>query len=108
MPLSGQHKHPALRATSNGLLLRVRVTPKASADAIESMETGADGVDYLKLKVRAVPGKGQANAAVIKLLAKALGVAQTQLAITGGAASRIKTIRIAGADAETVSALLRL
>jgi len=48
----------------------------------------------LRLRVAAVPDKGKANAAVIALLAKALGLPKSALSITAGDTARLKTLRI--------------
>lgn len=55
-----------------------------------------DGATVLKVRVTAVPEKGKANAALIKLPAKTLGAPQTAIAMTGGAADRRKTLTIEG------------
>jgi uncharacterized protein len=41
-----------------------------------------------------VPDKGKANAAVIALLAKTLGLPKSSIAVTAGHTARLKTIRI--------------
>jgi len=71
-----------------GAEIAVRVTPKASRNAIE-VKNGA-----LRVYVTTVPEDGKATAAVAKLLAKALGVAKTRLTLLRGATSRDKTFRI--------------
>ena len=71
-----------------GTSLTVRVTPNARATKVE-----IDG-DTIKVSVTATPSDGQANAAVIKLLAKALGVAKTRLTLVHGQKARIKTFRL--------------
>ncbi|MGD9502903.1 MAG: DUF167 family protein, partial [Methyloceanibacter sp.] len=49
-------------------MLKVRLTPKSSRDAIEGLaEFGGETV--LKARVRAVPEAGRANAALEKLIA---------------------------------------
>ena len=83
------------RPCADGVLLRVRLTPRASRDGIDGPKAGPDG-DYLQARVRAVPEDGKANAALIALLAKALGLAKSSLTVSSGAASRLKTVRIAG------------
>lgn len=72
---------------------RVKVLPKAKSERILK-ETGADGAVLYKIYVTAAPEYGKANKAVIKLLAKALGIAKSNLTITHGHTSREKTIKI--------------
>lgn len=72
-------------------------------DAVEGVETGADGLAHLKVRVRAAPDKGAANAAVLKLLAKSLGVPKSALALVSGQTSRVKVARIAGLPSGEVS-----
>ncbi len=85
-----------LRLRRDGIELHVRLTPKSAADALEGVEATADGRSHLKARVRAVPEKGAANAALERLLAKALGVPPSSVSVTGGATSRLKTVRVSG------------
>lgn len=57
--------------------------------------TASDGHARLKIRVRAAPDKGAANTAVIKLLAKALGVPKTSLSLISGQTARMKTVHAA-------------
>jgi uncharacterized protein (TIGR00251 family) len=84
-------------------LLKLRVAPKSAQDAI----VGWQG-DALKVKVTAAPESGRANAAVLKLLAKALGLPKAAVVIESGQASRDKRVRIHGLSVEKVSAQLGL
>lgn len=68
--------------------LAVRVTPGARTEMLEV----TDG--RLLAKVRARPEDGKANAAVLELLAQALGVAPSRLELLRGATSRDKMFRI--------------
>jgi uncharacterized protein (TIGR00251 family) len=77
------------------VLLRVRLTPRASKDGIDGLKEIADGA-CVQARVRAVPEDGKANAALLELLAKAVGVAKSTLSISAGASSRLKTVRLAG------------
>ncbi|QND54048.1 hypothetical protein HB779_03660 [Phyllobacterium sp. 628] len=79
-----------------GVTLFVRLTPKAAKDTIEGVEETGDGRAHLKVRVRAVPEDGKANAALEKLLAKWLGLATRDVSISAGATSRLKQIRISG------------
>ncbi len=71
-----------------GTEIAVRVTPRAARNAVL-----LDG-DMIRVTVTVVPEDGKANAAVIKLLAKALGVAKSRLVLLRGASARDKTFRI--------------
>jgi uncharacterized protein YggU (UPF0235/DUF167 family) len=54
----------------------------------------------LRIRVKAVPDKGKANAAVIALLARALGVPKAAVTLVSGDTARLKTVAIAGDPAE--------
>ena len=94
------------RLGSDGLSLFLRVTPNAGKDAVEGVETRDDGTVVLRIRVKAVPDKGKANAAVVTLLAKALGVPKTAITLASGDTSRFKTLAIAGAP-EALAARLK-
>lgn len=87
------------------MTLHLRVTPNAGADRIEGVEQRDDGSAVLRLRVAAVPDKGRANAAVIALLGKALGVPKSTIAVTAGETARLKTVAIAG-DGVAIAAAL--
>lgn len=76
---------------TDGRDFSVRVTPKASRNLVEA---GVDGVSDLRVRVTVVPEGGRANAAVVKLLAKALGVPKTRLELCRGATGRDKVFRV--------------
>ncbi len=71
-----------------GSVIEVRVTPKASADQI-AVEEGR-----IRISVTTVPEGGRANAAVGKLLAKAMGIAPSRLYLLRGETSRDKQFRV--------------
>jgi len=73
--------------------LHIKVTPKAKSDRIKR-EINADGSVVYKIYVTAAPENGKANEAVIKLLAKALGISKSSLSILHGHTSRDKIIKI--------------
>jgi uncharacterized protein YggU (UPF0235/DUF167 family) len=92
-------------ARADGLVLHVRLTPKSSRDALEGVETLADGHCVLKARVRAVPEDGRANAALVALLAKQIKCPASRIEQTGGATARIKTFLLRG-DAEALATRL--
>jgi len=73
--------------------LTVRVTPNAGENSIGMPDDNRPGA-VLLIRVTATPENGKANAAVLKLLSKALGLPRTSLAIIRGGNSRIKVITI--------------
>ncbi len=77
------------------VIVRVRLTPKSSLDAIEGLEATADG-PALKARVRALPSEGEANRAVERVLADWLGVPKTSVTVAGGGKSRVKSLKITG------------
>jgi uncharacterized protein YggU (UPF0235/DUF167 family) len=76
--------------------LPVRLTPGASADRIDGWDVDAEGRPVLKVRVRARPVEGEANAALMKLIAKALGVPKSAVVVQRGGQSRTKMLVIEG------------
>ncbi len=71
-----------------GAEIAVRVTPRASRNAVT-----VDGA-AIRVAVTVVPEDGKANAAVVKALAKAMGIAKSRLVLVRGARARDKVFRI--------------
>jgi len=83
---------PELRHIATpGARLLLRVTPKASRNAVAAPE--AEG-GPLRVYVTTVPENGKANAAALKVLAKALGVPKSRLVIVQGATGRDKVVEV--------------
>ena len=93
----------AFRADKDGLVINLRVSPKASRNAIQGVMATADG-QALKIAVTAPPDKGKANAAAIALLAKAFGVAKSSVTVVAGETDRRKILRVSG-DPVALSAI---
>ena len=98
--------HGFYRRHGRGIDLFVRLTPKSARDALEGIETTADGRSHLKARVRAVPEDGKANKALVRLLAKELGLPASTIAIATGDTARLKTLRLDG-DPEHLETKLR-
>ncbi|WP_420960599.1 DUF167 family protein [Brucella sp. IR073] len=96
------------RPEKDGVTLFVRLTPKASKDAVEGIGEQSDGRRYLNARVRAVPEDGKANKALEKLLAKTLDVPGAHVAVVAGATSRLKQVKIEGDPALLVEKLQAL
>jgi uncharacterized protein (TIGR00251 family) len=81
--------------------MALRVKPSGRQDRLLGAHGGA-----LKVEVRAVPEKGKANRAIVRLLADELGLARDQIEITAGHGSRDKAVVVRGADIDVVIARL--
>ncbi|RKQ41432.1 DUF167 family protein YggU [Enterobacter sp. R1(2018)] len=79
----------AVSQTSDGLVLRLYIQPKASRDCI----IGLHG-DELKVAITAPPIDGKANAHLVKYLAKQFRVAKGQVMVEKGELGRHKQIKI--------------
>ncbi|SRR5216683_4663240 len=91
--------------TGGGITLVVRLTPKGGRDAIDGVETLADGRSALKARVRAAPAVGEANDGLVRLIAKAVGVPLRDVTLVAGATARLKRLKIRG-DVPTLIAAL--
>lgn len=83
------------------ITIDVLVQPRASRAKIGPRHDGR-----IKIAVTAPPVDGEANAAVVALLAKSLGIAKSAIEVIAGTSSRRKTIRIAGVTAAQVEELI--
>jgi len=88
-------------AVAGGTLLDVRVIPRASRSAVAGVRDGA-----LLVRLAAPPVDGEANAALIALLADALGVPRRDLALVGGERARRKRVKVSGMTPSEVAARL--
>lgn len=77
-----------------GSLLSIRVTPRSAKPGIGEWKTDPGGRPFLEIRVAAAPADGAANEEVVRLLAKALGLAKSRLTIVSGQTSRLKRIEV--------------
>lgn len=90
---------------ADGVRVHLRVTPRASRNAITGTAGTADGGRVLKVSVTAVPEDGKANEAVVKLLSKAWRVPKSGIRVVAGATDRNKIVHVAGDPAELLPRL---
>jgi len=86
-----------LQSTSSGIILPVHAQPGARKNGVTGVHAGR-----LKVAVTAAPEKGQANQALVKLLAELLGVKRSQVILQFGETSHHKKFLIAGIDLPTL------
>jgi uncharacterized protein (TIGR00251 family) len=94
------------RYAAHGISIALRVTPRGGRDDVDGVETLADGRSVLKVRVRAVADGGEANRAVLELLARALGLPKAKVKILSGATSRHKQVAVDG-DSKQLGEALR-
>lgn len=90
-----------IRPTADGVALDVLVSPRASRARF-----GPVHGDRVKLSVTAPPVDGEANAAVVELVARTLGVPRAAVEVTAGHSSRRKTVTIRGVTPAALTASL--
>jgi uncharacterized protein (TIGR00251 family) len=94
--------------TPDGAVLVVRLTPKGGRDAIDGIDVLADGRPVLAVRVRALPAEGQANEALLRLIAKAVGVPSRDVTLVAGATTRLKRLAISGQGPMVIATLEKI
>jgi len=85
----------AIIRTGDGVLIRVKVVPRASKDEISGEIEGT-----VKIRLRAPPVEGKANKALVCFLAEILDVPRSAVTILSGETGRIKRVAVCGITAE--------
>jgi uncharacterized protein (TIGR00251 family) len=91
-----------IESSPEGVVLTVRVIPRAGRSGVSGTRDGA-----LLVRLNAPPVEGAANAELIDVVADALGVAKRAVTIIAGERSRIKRVRVSGIDIENATSRLR-
>jgi uncharacterized protein len=99
---------PPWTEATDGVVIAVRLTPRGGRDAIDGIAQLADGRSVLKVRVRAAASEGEANAALVKLIARTLGVAARDVSLVAGASTRLKRVKINGTGALLAAALEKI
>ncbi|KMY67815.1 hypothetical protein AAU61_08070 [Desulfocarbo indianensis] len=90
-----------IRTEKGGASFWVKVSPRASQDKIAEVAQGA-----LKVRLTAPPVEGAANQALVKLLAKALGLARGKVRVIKGHKSRDKRVLVEDLEPDQIIRLL--
>ena len=91
----------AIETRGGRVLLRVRVQPRASRDAIRLESDGR-----VRVTLVAQPVEGAANKALQVFIARRLGIAKRQVTLLQGEHSREKTLSLEGIAAAEVTAII--
>jgi uncharacterized protein len=74
----------------------IRLSPRAKSNRLIRVSVAPEGGQVIKASVTAPPQDGQANEALLRLLAGVWRLPRCDLSIAAGAGSRNKFVRIAG------------
>ena len=96
---------PPWAAAADGIVLTVRLAPKGGRDAIDGIEETSDGRSVLRVRVRAAPSDGDANDALVRLIAKVVGVPPRAVDLISGHTARVKRLKIGGSAIALAEAL---
>lgn len=91
-----------VEATAGGVVIRVRAQPGARRNGVTGVREGE-----LCVAVTAPPDRGRANDAIVKVLAKVIGVPRSRIKILSGETNRHKRLVVEGVAIEEVVAALR-
>jgi uncharacterized protein (TIGR00251 family) len=91
----------AFSDVGGGCRLELHVVPRASRTQLAGLHDGR-----IKLQVAAPPVDGEANEAIVRFMAKALGVGRDAVDIVAGANGRKKTLEVRGVSAVEAAARL--
>ncbi len=94
--------HLYAKGAEEGTLLEIRVVPGAKRSEIKGIAGGC-----LQVRVQAPPVGGKANQALLKLLARGLGIRKNRLRILSGERSRVKTILLVGVKPALAQATIK-
>lgn len=81
----------------------VRVVPRSSKEGVAGCEGGV-----VRIRLNAPPVEGKANEALVRFLAKELGVPKGRITLVAGERGRSKIVRVAGLTREALMAALGL
>ena len=88
----------AIRATSKGVEVGLKVVPRAKKPGLDGVFDGR-----VKLRLASPPADGKANREAVELVARLLGVKNDQVELVAGATSRQKTVRVTGLALDEVT-----
>lgn len=89
-------------------MLTLRLTPRGGKDALEPVRALSDGRLVLAARVRAAPENGEANRALLALVADSLQCPVRAVRLVSGATSRLKILRVERAYQEVKARLIEL
>jgi hypothetical protein len=92
---------PPISPTATGVLLRLRVQPRASREEVAGVTA-----DAIKVRLTALPVEGAANEALIRFLAATLNVPRSAVELVSGRTGRTKLVAVRGVSVEAAAGRL--
>jgi uncharacterized protein (TIGR00251 family) len=92
---------PVVTVTAGAVRIAVRVQPRSAGNRVLGVQAGA-----LKVQVTAPPVEGEANRALVALLAEWLGVPRRSVTVARGQAARDKLVEVASQDPQALARLI--
>ncbi len=91
-----------LISAKDGCTITVKVTPRAAKSEIAGLEA-----EWLRVRVKAPPVDGKANAALIALFAELFDVPKRAVTVIAGSTTRLKRVRVKDVTAAAVKGILQ-
>lgn len=88
--------------TDQGILIKIKVIPNAGKSEVAGVENGE-----IKIRLAAVPEKGEANDELIRFLAKVLSIGKSNVTLLRGHKSRHKQAKISGMSLESLKTIFQ-
>jgi uncharacterized protein len=92
----------SIRCTAEGVLLTIRVVPRASQNKVMEIKE-----EYIKVAVKSPPVENKANETLVEFLAKKLAVPKSALQIKCGRTGKNKIVEIKSAAPKAFSEGIR-
>lgn len=92
-----------IRVVKEGVVLPIKVIPRASKNSIVGWEN-----DELKVRLNAIPEKGEANEELIAFLSKSWKIPKSSFSIHSGETSRHKKVLIRGVTVDILQTILEM
>jgi uncharacterized protein YggU (UPF0235/DUF167 family) len=93
---------------SEGLMVEIRLTPRADRDAVDGIGRDCGGAAFLAVRVTAAPSEGAANAALVALLSRRWRLPKSAFALVRGESARVKRLSVTAPAARLAAALADL
>ena len=91
-----------IASNDGGCIITLKVTPRAGRSEFAGVTE-----EWLRVRLAAPPVDGKANEALIKLLARKLGIPRGAVEIISGDTARLKRVKLLGVAQEQVCAALQ-